>query len=122
MVPQSDNLSEIKISVDNNLFAPEKISRKRKAETEARRDPLRDEGIELVLANFAEGTSGADIFKLLEPFNVAGVNMAVNKLTPTDDFTLCFVRFSTKQEAEEAIEQLDGKPLLKSNQIVLEFA
>eukprot|EP00090_Calanus_glacialis_P021463 TRINITY_DN33113_c0_g1_i1.p1 TRINITY_DN33113_c0_g1~~TRINITY_DN33113_c0_g1_i1.p1 ORF type:complete len:418 (-),score=131.55 TRINITY_DN33113_c0_g1_i1:217-1434(-) len=122
MLSKFDNLSDIKVSVDNNLFTPQTVSRKRKSETEAKPDPLKDEGIELVLANFAEGTSGADIFKLLDPFNVAGVNMAVNKLTPNDDFTFCFVRFSSRQEAEVAIQQLDGKPLLNSGQIVLEFA
>merc|ERR1719186_2480455 len=119
------DLGGIKVSVDNNLFTPEKVSRKRKSEPEQDSrptHPLKDEGVELVLANFAEGTSGADIFKLLDPFKVAGVNMAVNKLTPSDDFTYSFVRFSSRREAEEAIQQLDGKPLLNSNQIVLEFA
>eukprot|EP00092_Neocalanus_flemingeri_P008136 GFUD01008776.1.p1 GENE.GFUD01008776.1~~GFUD01008776.1.p1 ORF type:complete len:849 (-),score=226.54 GFUD01008776.1:157-2703(-) len=116
-------LGDIKVSVDNNLFAPEKISRKRKSELDLNTtNPLKDEGVELVLANFAEGTSGADIFKLLDPFNVAAVNMAVNKLSPGDDFTYSFVRFSSREEAEKAIQQLDGKPLLNSNQIVLEFA
>merc|ERR1719318_1790943 len=122
MFAKFEYLSDIKVSVDNNLFTPQTVSRKRKSETEAKPDPLKDEGIELVLANFAEGTSGSDIFKLLDPFNVAGVNMAVNKLTPNDDFTFCFVRFSSRQEAEVAIQQLDGKPLLNSAQIVLEYA
>ena len=119
------NLGDIKVSVDNNLFNPEKMSRKRKSESDPQSvvpNPLKDEGVELVLANFAEGTSGAEIFKLLDQFNVAGVNMAVNTLTPSDDFTYSFVRFNTRQEAEEAIQQLDGKPLLNSGQIVLEFA
>lgn len=122
MLSEFDKLAEIKVSVDNNLFSPQSGSRKRKSEAEETINPLKDEGIELVLANFAEGTSGADIFKLLDPFNVAAVNMAVNKLTPNDDFTFCFVRFSSRQEAEEAIRQVDGKPLLNSSQIVLEYA
>ena len=60
--------------------------------------------------------------ELLDPFHVAAVNMAVNKLTPNDDFTFCFVRFSSRVEAEEAIKQVDGRALLNSSQIVLEYA
>ena len=116
------DLADIKVSVDNNLFSPETGSRKRKLECEENINPLKDDGIELVLANFAEGTSGADIFKLLDPYNVAAVNMAVNKLSPEHEFTFCFVRFHTMEQAEEAIRQVDGRPLLNSNQIVLEFA
>ena len=116
------DLADIKVSVDNNLFSPQAGSRKRKLECEENINPLRDDGIELVLANFAEGTSGADIFKLLDPYNVAAVNMAVNKLSPEHEFTFCFVRFHSVDQAEEAIRQVDGKPLLNSNQIVLEFA
>jgi len=116
------DLADIKVSVDNNLFSPETGSRKRKLECEENINPLKDDGIELVLANFAEGTSGADIFKLLDPYNVAAVNMAVNKLSPEHEFTFCFVRFHSMEQAEEAIRQVDGRPLLNSNQIVLEFA
>ena len=65
------DLADIKVSVDNNLFSPQAGSRKRKLECDENINPLRDDGIELVLANFAEGTSGADIFKLLDPYNVA---------------------------------------------------
>ena len=122
MISEFDNLAGIKVSVDNNLFSPPTGSRKRKSEAEENINPLKDEGVELVLANFAEGTSGADIFKLLDPFNVAAVNMAVNKLTPNDDFTFCFDRFSSRVEAEEAIKQVVGRALLNSSQIVLEYA
>ena len=48
MFSKFDNLSDIKVSVDNNLFTPQTVSRKRKSETEAKPDPLKDEGIELV--------------------------------------------------------------------------
>jgi len=76
----------------------------------------------VVLANFGPATTEKDIAILLSAFQVVWIRLKEQAPVSTDEFSYAIVGFASRQQADLAIDQLDGSVNLFSENIVLQLA
>ena len=78
--------------------------------------------VEVIVANFAEGTSDQEILTLLADYQVDRITAKVGRVSVEDPFTYAVVRFQSRQAALNVVAALNGASgRLGSNDLVVEI-